>query len=277
MKWTRRTALMAGLALIVTVNLVALGGALYNRSGEPESVLSLTERELRPPYTGGRGSENSGLTLQLRWRVLQEGEIKSYYAYEGEGGGVPAWLDDAKMAALGFQPLPATSEPGAGTGRRHPLPRDVLLVLELNGPTHERALERARQAAKLVEAKNERGEGRKDAREILDREERLNSRLFAIDAGLDREALRAKYPDRQKYAIVRGRVRQDWWSRAQEGGGRIDDLSADQINVPLEMRAAFEGVSRAGRRPANDDDRLPFEARVAFGQRLEPWIVSAAR
>lgn len=274
MKWTQKSALIAGLALIGTTNLAALGGAAYNRSGDPDSVLNVTQRELRPAYMGVGRKENSGLTLELRWRVLQEDESKSYYAYEVEGGGAPAWLDQAKMASLGIQPLSAASEPSADTRRRHPLPRDVLVVLELNGATYERSLERARKVAKLVEAKNERGEGQKDAREIIDRAERFNSRLFAVDAGLDRETLRAKYPDRHKYAIVRGQVRQDWWSRAKAGGGRIDNLSAGQINVPLAWRAAFAGVLPV-RYPRSDDEGRRFEARLAFGQRLEPWLVEA--
>lgn len=274
MNWTRRSALVAGLGLLAATNLVALGGAAYNRSGEPESTLRVSQRELRPSYAGVREKENSGLTLQLRWRVPQEGEAGRFYAYEGEAGGVPAWLDAAKMASLGFEPLPAASVPGADRRRRHPMPRDVLIVLELDGPAYQQALERARTAARKVEEKNERGEGGKDAQSIIDWAERRSSRLFAVDAGLDRTSLRAKYPDRQKYAIVRGRVRQDGWER-DKAGGRIDSLLRDEINVPLELRAAFDGVAPAYPLRQERDERT-VQARLAFGQRLEPWLLEAA-
>lgn len=274
MKWTHRSALLAGLALLATTNLVALGGAAYNRSGEPDSVLSVSQRELRPSYSGVREKENSGLSLQLRWRVLEQDESSRYSIYGREGGGAPAWLDDAKMASLGFEPLPAASQPGADVRRRHPLPRDVLVVLEFDGPARQQALDRARGAARKVEEKNERGEGKKDAEEIVFWEERLSSRLFAVDAGLDPAALRAKYPDRQKYVIVRGRVRQDWWGRAT-AGGRIDRLLADEINVPLELRAAFDGI-RPDRDAQPEGEARTVQARLAFGQRLEPWLVEAA-
>jgi hypothetical protein len=273
MKWTHRSALVAGLALLATTNLVALGGAAYNRSGEPQTVLNVSQRELRPSYPGAREKENSGLTLRLRWRVLEQDESSHYIDYR-EGGGTPAWLDEAKMASLGFEPLPAASQPSEDVRRRHPLPRDVLIVLEFNGPTYRQALDRARGVARKVEEKNERGEGKKDAEEIVVWAERLSSRLFAVDAGLDRASLRAKYPDRQKYVIVRGRVRQDWWGRAT-AGGRIDRLLADEINVPLELRAAFDGIGPGHQAQADGEERT-VQARLAFGQRLEPWLVEAA-
>lgn len=275
MKWTRKSALIAGLALITTTNLVALGGAAYNRSGEPDSVFSVTQRELRPPFEGIHRSENSGLTLHLRWRVPLQTEIRSVYAFDGEGGGAPTWLDAAKMAELGFDQKTAVHRSGADADwrRERQLPRDVLVVLEMDGPVYQQALERARQAAKQVESKNERGEGKKDAQEIIDREERGSSRLFAVDAGLDREALRAKYPDRKTYAIVRGQVRPAWEPSGKVGGA-LYDLSAAAINVPVEMRGAFEGVLPLSYQRSKDEGRH-FEAQVAFGQRLEPWLVAA--
>lgn len=273
MNWTRRSALVAGLTLLALTNLVALGGAAYNRSGEPDSVLSVSQRELQPSYAGVRQKENSGLTLRLQWRVPQKDEPDRFYSYIGEGGGTPSWLDAAKMASLGFEPLPAPTEAGSQARRRHPLPRDVLVVLEFDGAAYQQALERARAAARKVEAKNERGEGRQDAQEIIFWAEQQSSRLFAIDAGLDRASLRAKYPDRQKYAIVLGRVRQDWWGRA-EAGGRIDSLLADEINVPLELRAAFDGIAPA-RQAQPEGEQHTVQARLAFGQRLEPWLVEA--
>ena len=48
--WTRRHTLIAGLGLILGVNAIVLGGVAYNRSGEPESLLQLSERELYTPF-----------------------------------------------------------------------------------------------------------------------------------------------------------------------------------------------------------------------------------
>ena len=276
MNWSRRHALIAGLALIAITNTVALGGAAYNRSGEPDSTLTLTERELQPAFPSMSSKEDSGLTLELEWRVLQDVTPRSgVFYYGGHRGGTPAWLDAQKMAALGFDTT--LSAEGLSDSRDSPyrrqLPRDVLVVLELDGPTRAQALERTAQAAKDVESRNERGEGRQAAAAMIENEAR-SSRLFAVDAGLDRSALRTKFPDRTRYAIVHGRVRPSWIQGSK--AGLIESLNAASINVPLDMRGALEGVRfRSYGLQARDAKR--FEARLAFGQRLEPWLLSVTQ
>jgi hypothetical protein len=276
MTWSRRHALIAGLALIAITNSVALGGVAYNRSGEADSTLTLGERELQPAFPSMGGKENSGLTLELEWRVLQDVTPRSgVFYFGGHRGGTPAWLDAQKMASLGFDTT--LSAEGLSDSRDSPyrrqLPRDVLIVLELDGPTHAQALERTLQAARDVESRNERGEGKKAVAAMLDNEAR-SSRLFAVDAGLDHAALRTKFPDRTRYAIVHGRVRPSWFQGSK--AGLIESLDAASINVPLEMRGALEGVvSRSYGLPAREAKR--FEARLAFGRRLEPWLLSATQ
>ena len=279
MKWSRRTATFAGFALIVVTNVVALGGAAYNRSGEPESRLRLSERELSPPFVWSGKKENSGLALQLRWRVLAPVSTSvGTYGFYGEGGGSPEWLDAPKMASLGFDasaPSNVRALSPTATYQRQ-LPRDVLVVLELDGSSYQEALRRAGPVAREMESKNERGEGKKNAQTLMDREEHFSSRLFAVDAGIDRSALRSKFPDRAKYAIVRGQVRPVWDQTNSASGGSIEAVSAGTVNVPLEMRAVFDGIksSNYGQPEAQDKH---FDATVAFGQRLEPWLVTATK
>ena len=278
MKWTRRTTLISGLVLIGLANAVALGGAAYNRSGAPDSTLDLSERELRPPHVWAGRKENSGLELHLRWRVLHsDGSGAGLYRMGVEGGGSPAWLDESKMASLGFAAAPSTAHLDAdrGAAYQRQLPREVFVVLELNGPAYRTALERAASAAKELETKNERGVGKKTADELTDRETHHSSRLFAVDAGLDRAALRSKFGDRAQYAIVRGQVRPTWLPQSRGAAGAITGLSAAIVNVPQEMRSVFEGVV-----PISDFGSVGpskhFDAELAFGRWLEPWLVSAA-
>jgi len=70
MTWSRKHTLLAGLGLIALTNAIALSGVVYNRSGDPEATLRLTQRELRTPYRWYGNRENSGLALSLVWRVL---------------------------------------------------------------------------------------------------------------------------------------------------------------------------------------------------------------
>lgn len=103
--WTRRHTLIAGIALILLTNAVALLGVAWNRSGDPDKVLTLTQRELQLPYWT-MNHENSGISLHIHWRVYS-GEKTAGYAYYG--GGTADWLDQAKMASLGFDPAPASA------------------------------------------------------------------------------------------------------------------------------------------------------------------------
>jgi hypothetical protein len=67
MKLTPRITLLAGGALILLVNAVALTGVYLNRSGEPESRLRLSERELGLPWDWRRqqGEQRAGAGPQL--------------------------------------------------------------------------------------------------------------------------------------------------------------------------------------------------------------------
>jgi hypothetical protein len=115
----------------------------------------------------------------------------------------------------------------------------------------------------------------KNAQDQMEREEVLGSRLFAIDAGLDRAALRAKYPDRSRFLILKATVRPQLVTvdKLRRVGGYVSGLGVRQINVPFEQRPALEPALRNRNRTPKDPG-IPFEATVAFGQRLEPWLES---
>jgi hypothetical protein len=285
MRWSRAHTLIAGAALIVLTNGVALVGVAYNRSGDPDSVLAFTQRELQMSYKWWRDRENSGIALRLLWRVHKEeiGDETDTASWYGVGG-TPAWLTKGKLGELGFD----VSQPeDSDQGRRHyerQLPKEVLLVLELDGPAYAEARERAKRHADREDAlraanpdKKEFEQRSKEARDRMDREEDQYSRLFAVDAGLDAGALRSKYPDRAHYAIARGQVRPLVTSsrRSSKLTGYVSELSIDEMNVPLELRNVFEHALPDAATGARSAAR--FDATVAFGKRLEPWITAAAR
>jgi hypothetical protein len=281
--WTRKHTLIAGLGLIALTNAVALVGAAWNRSGEPEARLRLSQRELAAPSRWYGNRENSGVALQLSWRVLTEtspgGEVYAW-RYYGRGG-TPAWLDRAKMEALGFE-VPARDSGRSRSRYDKQLAREVLLVLEHDGPTYRRALETiteraASEQAKLAALPGDKGlETRaKTAREALEWETSRSSRLFVVDAGLDAEALRARYPDRTRYAIVKGEVRPQAYADRDKARGYIDAIAVETINAPYELRGVFAGAMQVY--DMDQRNKAPFEATVAWGRRLEPWLVEAAR
>jgi len=143
--WSRGRTLAIGLGLIVLTNAVALGGVWWNRAAAPESTLTLSERELGLPWRALRNRENSGLALNLNWRVAdrEAGEFVSGYTVNG---GTPEWLDGARMQALGFTLDDIASDSGRRRYTRQS-PRQAVFVLELDGPAAQRALDQARENA----------------------------------------------------------------------------------------------------------------------------------
>lgn len=250
--------LLAGAALVLVANAFALGGAWYNRSGESESQLTLTQRELPRAWEWRSERDNSGVSLRLEWRVLQtENKHEDYYG--GGRWGSPAWLDAAKMQSLGMQ------APGQGESCRRERNREAYVALEYDGPAWQEQLRRARawQNKQDRNALEHPGDAKlgalcETARNEVDQEMSRNSRLFAIDAGLDAAALRQAHPDRKSVAIVRAVIAPDC-----DGGGRIDKLLVDEINVPAQMQSPL----------AAGKDSWRFV--VSYGQRLEPWIAPA--
>lgn len=280
MKLTPPKTLGAGAALILLANAVALTGVYFNRGGEPEARMTLSQRELGMPWGWGIARDNSGLALGLNWRVSDASAVEYFYGGYGYHGGTPDWLDEQRMQALGFDTA-TVAEGNAGRRRfERQLPREALLVLELAGPAWQAALERAREnaarheAARLANADSkEFAEKARRALEASKNEEALNSRLFAIDVGLDRAALRAKYPDRSRFLILKARLRPRLETRDRKTRvtGYVSELAVQQINVPHALRPALEPALRQPRRNALDPGAR-FEATVAVGQRLEPWI-----
>ncbi len=283
MNWSRRHTLIAGLVLIGATNAVALFGAAYNRGGVPESTLRLTERELQAPYRSGWEGENSGLFLAFSWRVRGP-EKEERGGYEGAWGRwtPAAWLDPGKLEALGVAVAPQAMSERERRRYRHPDPKEVFLVLEVDGPSYEAAVRGARERAERAEQaagdsaaavlKSRAEFAQKQLRE----EETSASRLFVVDASLDADSLRKRYPDRTRYAIAKGRVRPPE-PGAQPRLGYVDALSIEQINVPVDYRAVFEGSTRSPYAYAPARGVARFDATVAFGKRLEPWLLAASR
>ena len=256
-------ALLASLSLVLVVNAIALAGVEWNRSGEPEALLKLSQRELSLPWPGRFNKENSGLKLSLQWRVLAgEGGGISYYSYRGN----PSWLDEKKMRELGFQ---AESE---REQRSRQAARDAFLVLELDGDAYGEAVRRAENRV-ANDGGREQSAEYKVAERNLKAEKTTASRLFVIDAGLDPADLRKRYADRAKFAIVRGRISPALGEK--ERGGTVSGVAVEEVSVPLEFHAVFGEAQAAF--PQGPNANNPFLVTMAFGRRLEPWIVQASK
>lgn len=276
MTWSRKHTLIFGIALIAVSNAVALIGVAYNRSGEPESELRLTQRELAPPYWRGMDSESGGIELRLQWRTLTKGSNEFYPGI----GGQPEWLDRAKLAELGFD----LSQPEHSAASRRHYERlrlkQIFVALEFDGPAYQDALARAQRLADEPAANRSPALGANSPAERLKREQTSASRLFAVDAGLDPAELRNKYPDRNHYAIVRALVRVNYYrgsaTRSAQLTGHLTGVINDHISVPPEFRPTFESLPRTYNYNLQASPASRFDVTLAFGKRFEPWIVAAS-
>lgn len=270
--WSKSRAMLAATALVLISNAIALGGVAYNRGGEPESVLQLTERELPIQRWSWPDNENSAIHLRLSWRVPS--------AYRGPyRDDEVEWLTPEQLRELGFDTPPPGADPDKMERYDLQAPRDVFFALEYDGPAYRAALEQSRADLRAAEAQwaaallNKELSARvESAKFALNREEKLASRLFVVAADLDAQTLRQRYPDRKHYAIVRGEL--DVYSRGAGLTARVRGISTDAIRVPHVYRSAVEPYLGEG--PYAPDREPRYTATVHFGRRLEPWIVQLA-
>ncbi|MDY6946526.1 MAG: DUF4824 family protein, partial [Pseudomonadota bacterium] len=240
-------ALLAGIALIVLTNAVVLAGVAYNRSGEPESVLRLTERELRLGNWNWPANENSSIDVHLSWRVARA-ESDDDVIYGGWQAAL-SWLKPAQLGDLGFD-VGGDIETAAGAERVRKQPsRRAWVVLEHDGPAYQASLARARQRLERATALANANAGDSELQDrlsiehaALEHEKNGETRLFVVDVGRDENALRARYPDRRRYAIVDGRLR--LMIEGKPGRSRLTaqviQLHVDEIRVPHTYRELVE-------------------------------------
>ncbi|PTU76149.1 DUF4824 family protein [Pseudomonas mangrovi] len=253
--------LLAGLTLIVLSNAWVLGSVAYNRSGEPQSVLLLSERELRPMREWER-RDNSGVAL---WPQVRTEERPNAIKWTSPP------LSAQSMRQLGFE-LPAEDDDKALARFERAQSRPALLVLEMDGAAYQASVAARRERLSKAEAElarfptdETRQQALQAARKELRQELDEASRLFLIDAGPDAAQLRQRYPDRQRYWLVRGAVAP--WVRRRDGnrppevGGTARDYQR-YLQVPYAWRHFWQ----------DGTDPVHYAVEVYVGQRFEPWI-----
>ncbi len=194
----------AAAAAVAVVNAVVLAGVARNRSGPPEAVVSLDERELALVE---RPREYGGVALRLQY---QDAPL------DGEDAGweppLAPVVDQPALAALGFDCSVAPGDARAAAFYRRALPRPAFVVFTVGGPEWERrvaAWQEARRAwiDQQVAGRRLAPDAAARLRAEVDAAPERLSRLLPVAAGRDAEALRRLYPDRGRYLILRGVVR----------------------------------------------------------------------
>ena len=265
-----------GFVLLLAVNIFVLLGGSANRSEKPETLIELTERELALPYKSD--DENSGLALKLDWRIINdEADPCRYYG----NWGVPIWFNARKLIELGFTIDETTCSYKYSNREKEPLPKDAFIVFEYDGTAYQEALKRAEECLNKAEAALKAHTTDKDtqdrfenAKRRLEQERATESRLFAIDAGLNADKLRERYSDRSKFIIMPGVVELTCrsYNKKREVVGCISDIRVEKINVPLKHRKLFDAIVAQDKFGRRKQQGPRYKVEVAYGSRFEPWI-----
>jgi hypothetical protein len=230
-----RRALWAAATVLVVSNAYALTMVWANRTGEPEAIVELTERELRLAPTE---TENTAIALVLEW------------SDPGSGKGQPGWFDKAKLAELGFDcSVPPTVE--NIRFYRGQAPRRAYAVLSLEAPA---SADDTQSRLTLVDVGPD-----ADALRVRypDRRHTIIAPAvagIALEQGAGREW------------VIRGRVNA-LLSRTLNVPRHVR-----QVLEPFSNPAAVPAELRRGPQPLSHPPR--YRAVVKWGHSLEPWLDS---
>ena len=244
-------ASLVAFAVVTAVNAAILVGVARDPSGGPESHVWVDERELKLEPA----RENSAVTL--RWRLQQAPRRGAMLADPAP------WLDTDTLTSLGFDCSVRPGDPAAPEFYSRQLPRRAVVVFALAAEEwdqrlalwQQRAYERLERSPGIPD-EHARATLRTTIDEVADRA----SRLVPVAAGLDSDALRRRYPDRQRHLLVAAVVRVTYDPGARAGGpavgGRIVELLSPTIQVPGRLTVVFAGL---------DEDPAGVETRRFYG------------
>jgi len=265
--------LLAAVGLLVVSNAFVLAHVAMNRSGEPDSEMQLTARELQ--YYGNRNDQSS-VIFMLRWTNT----APEYPT--GPPSDAPGWFDEKKLEELGFDLSVPASSPKAARFYENLRSREIFVALEYDGPAWE-AWRKDREPRLETEGSYGPQVTLPDRVEI---ERQTTPRLITIDVARDPVELRRKYPDRKRVMILQVLVRAKLEPEQRASltaplrpaylRGAITRLAIESINVPQPLSRRLEGQSYTPW--TYDGNRVkiqqpPYSVTLRVGSKYEPWVV----
>ena len=185
------------------------------------------------------------------------------------------------MTVLGFDMKKLKSDLKKHEHRTGQLSTKVVVVLEYQGESYHKALAAAEsKAARLRKNVADFPDDKKNKNKLNNFEKKLSrlktsqSRLYAVDAGLDKQALIKKYADQGRYLLARGEIGLRW--KKDNIKGHIRKLYNLQLHVPLPFSNSLSDLTPADRYSSGITPPR-YKVQLNIGQRLEPWIASVTQ
>ena len=272
---------------LILVNVIVLAGIAYNRSGEAEATITLTERELRLPYRSygtksNKRAENSGLSLRLNWSVITSDLFSNgYRKYSLSNYGNPVWLNENKLKELGVDvDKIKANKKDYSYGYRNEESIETIIVLEYDGQAFKDTVKRAEKDIQNLRDDFKKQPADEKAKKVLKRHEdsfqelkTSVSRLIAIDAGKDLEKLKTKYNQPGKYLMLRGEIRPYWSDYDLEG--RIKKIFNSNVHMPLPYSKEISELTKSKKKSSRYNRRKEkprYQVELNVGERLEFWV-----
>jgi hypothetical protein len=274
----RKRGIFCAIGLLLVINAFVLAGVQYNRSGDSDAYMTLTERELRTAYT--YQEDNSGKSLRIQTH---------HNIYTALGTSIDdrfGTSDREKLEAIGFDFSDAHMGNNDTDDYFKQLPRKAYTVLEFDGSSWEEWKKKLSDELAKVEQAAAEGKIKKEdldsARKNIERALITDSHLFIIDFGKDPSALRRQYSDRQHYLILACKVHLSYSGSYSAPGTKGDNLHGyvellnEEINVPHRLQAGLREQKDTGtgfRKGAGLPEMGPqYQVVLYTGKRYEPWI-----
>jgi len=272
-----------------------LAGVAYNRSGEPDATVQLTERELHWQKRWDlTDKEDTGLYLTLKWNMPGFKSHRWDYTHKKN------WLNQQKLAEMGFDTSFPLEDKKANRYYSRQLPRQAYVVLEYNGDAYRDWLKEAKERIEEIkqelieEKKPEKKKNLENDMRHVQRELITHSHLFAVDGGRDPELLRKQYSDKSKYIITPAvfDISMHYIPRKKAPpkspkkpylSGWVRKISIPQIHVTSDYRTFFISDIKTYTRtylprdkPLSDLESR-YQVTLNYGRRYEPWVVDVQK
>ncbi|MFT5707355.1 MAG: putative nucleic acid-binding protein [Oceanospirillaceae bacterium] len=258
--------LILGLLIIVLTNIMLFTGVWINRTGLPTSELMLTERELSIPYSHHSEQENSGLLLQIKWRVpLQANDLS-----DRNNGRRTIDITKAEIEGLGFEAEQLVQ-------KSNTLKNELYWALEYDGELYQKQLsiiENRYQTflATFTLGADENKQRKKERlEEMLIEEQIQSSRVFFIESAQNAEKLIEKYHNQKNVLIVKGLAKASYNEKNNTFVLHLHTLSAANIMLTRDQTGMLDSLKPVITKTVN---KPRYAVEVKWGSRFEPWITN---
>ena len=258
--------LTLGLMILILTNTILFLGVWINRIGLTTSELVLTERELSLPYLNFSEQDNSGLALQIKWRVpVQETDPSHHYNYQRSID-----ITETKLGSLGF-------EPERSIQKSNVLEKELYWALEFDGQLYQKQLSITEDhyqtflATFTKDPDKEQYRLKERLEKRLDDETTQSSRLFFLEAAQNSKRLIEKYINQKNILIVKGQVKPTYDQKTHTFRLHLLTLSNPDIMLTREQMLLLKDL-----KPVNTNivNKPRYTVDVKWGSRFEPWVTN---